>query len=279
MKKMTRLHFGPSGIPHSTEERTTGNGIKRVAAMGLDAMELAFVQTVYLKSADAPAVKQLADSSDVILTAHGQYFINLNAKEPEKLAASRQRILTAARRCHEAGAYSMTFHPAFYLGDASDVVQERVTAEMKKIMAELKDEGNEVWVRPETTGKATQFGDLKELVKLSTQVEGVLPCIDFSHLHARNGGGNNSTEEFRATLTHVEQQLGRMALDNMHIHVSGIAYGPKGEKHHLNLVESDMQYQDLVKVWKEFNLKGCIISESPNQEDDAKLLQELWKKK
>ena len=30
----------------------------------------------------------------------------------------------------------------------------------------LKNEGIDIWVRPETTGKPTQFGDMNEILKL-----------------------------------------------------------------------------------------------------------------
>ena len=64
----------------------------------------------------------------------------------------------------------------------------------------------------------------------------------------------------------------------MHIHLSGINYGDKGEKNHLILQESDLNYKDLLKVWKEFKIKGCVVCESPNIEDDALLLQKTWHK-
>lgn len=89
-------------------------------------------------------------------------------------------------------------------------------------------------MRPEITGKPTQFGgDLKELVNLSEELEMVLPTIDFAHCHARNAGKFNTVEEWREMLGFMEDRLGREALDNMHIHMSGINYTAKGERNHL----------------------------------------------
>jgi len=59
--------------------------------------------------------------------------------------------------------------------------------------------------------------------------------------------------------------------------VTGIAYGPKGEKHHLTLKESDLKYQELLKALKDFKVKGVVISESPNIEEDALLMQKVFK--
>jgi len=63
----------------------------------------------------------------------------------------------------------------------------------------------------------------------------------------------------------------------MHIHVSGINYSEKGERNHLVLKESDMNYKDLMKAFKSFNIRGSIISESPNIEKDAQLMQNYYK--
>ena len=62
----------------------------------------------------------------------------------------------------------------------------------------------------------------------------------------------------------------------MHIHVSGIAYGKKGEIKHLNLEESDFHYAELLKALKDYDARGLVICESPNLEADALLLQATY---
>ena len=103
-----------------------------------------------------------------------------------------------------------------------------------------------------------------------------MPCIDFAHLHARSGGKYNTSLEFKEILEKVEKMLGKEGLQNMHIHMSGIAYSEKGEKNHLILKESDFNYKDLLKVWKEFKIKGVVINESPNIEVDALLMKKTF---
>jgi len=68
--------------------------------------------------------------------------------------------------------------------------------------------------------------------------------------------------------------LGRRVLDNMHIHVSGIKLDRAGT--HINLKESDMKWMELLEVLKEFNVKGVLISESPNLEEDALMMKRYW---
>ena len=275
---MKSLLFGTPGIPISTTPRDTLNGVKQVRKLGLDAMEFEFVQNVHVNEALAPVIKKTAEELGVVLTCHGQYYVNLAAIEPEKLHASINRMLSAARRVNECGGYSITWHMGYYLGRPKDKVHEIVTHGVKDVVKKLQDEGIKLWIRPETTGKETQWGDLQETIKLAQEVEQVLPCVDFGHLHARYNGTNNTLEEFRDILSQIEKGLGREALDNMHIQCCGINYGPKGEKNHLNFEESDFNWKDMLKAWKEFKIKGVVITESPNIESDALLLQREFSK-
>ena len=62
----------------------------------------------------------------------------------------------------------------------------------------------------------------------------------------------------------------------MHMHVAGIAFGKRGELKHLNLEESDLQYVELLKALRDYKVKGLVICESPNPEEDALLLQTTY---
>jgi deoxyribonuclease-4 len=273
--KPDRLRFGTGGMPLVAQGMKTHEGMAVVRKLGLEAMELEFVHSVNLNPQAAELANEVRRLNDLMLTCHGSYYINLNAVEKEKIGASRGRILDAANTTRLAGGWSVTFHAAYYLKDEQSIVYNRVKEQLKKITDELTAQGNKIWIRPETTGKATQFGDLKEIIALSNENEQILPCVDFAHLHARTGK-NNTTEEFRAILTELEKGLGRRVLDNMHIHMSGIEYGAKGEKNHLFLDDSDFKYRDLINVWKEFKLKGVVVSESPNLETDALIMKKVW---
>ena len=272
---MQKLLFGTGGSPHSAATKSTIDGIKRIAELGLGCMEIEFVQGVKMGEAGARVVADTATREGVKLSAHGPYFINLNAREPEKITASQGRILQTARIASICGAENITFHAAFYLGDPPEKAYSTVKKYLAEIMNQLKRENNRVWVRPEVMGKPSQFGTLEEILNLSVELERVAPCIDFTHWHARTGKFN-SYQEFASILLQVKQRLGTAALDDMHIHVSGIAYGKSGEIKHLNLKESDFQYVELLKALRDYDARGIVICESHNLEEDALLLQATY---
>jgi len=272
---VTRLIFGTGGTPHSATTPSTVSGIKRIKELNLGCMEMEFVQGVRMGAESARAVAEVAARLDVKLSAHAPYFINLNAHEPAKVKASQERLLQTARIPALCGAGSVTFHTAFYLGDSPEESYRVVKKHLGEVMEQLNKEGNRVRIRPEIMGKPSQFGTLDEVFKLCTELENIAPCIDFAHWHARTGK-YNSFPEFASILELLKAYLGKAALDDMHIHISGIAYGTKGELKHLNLKDSDFRYTEFLQALKNYDAKGIVVCESPNLEADALLLQETY---
>lgn len=273
-KSFNKLNFITAGMPIKTGKGSYNEAFGVLKEMSLDGMELEFVHGVRMKDEHRTFVKDM--SKDFVVTAHGPFYINLNSKEEEKIDASVQRIIDTASVASQAGAFSITYHAAFYMGGDKETVYNQVKTQTKRIMDVLEREKINVWVRPETTGKATQWGDLDEIIRLSNDFEMVLPCIDFSHLHARSGGEFNTYDEFSRILEKLGKEVGQYAIENFHGHLAGIEYTAKGEKQHLNLEDSDMNYKDLLKAMKEFGVKGALVCESPNIEEDCKLLKTYY---
>ena len=272
--KFDKLNFITAGMPIRTGKGSYPQAFDVLKEMNLDGMELEFVHGVRMSDDNRIFVKEMA--KNFVITAHGPFYINLNSKEEEKIEASVQRIIDTAAVAAQAGAFSITYHAAFYMGKNKEEVFNQVKTQTKRIIDILENEKIKVWVRPETTGKATQWGDIDEIINLSKEFEQVLPCVDFSHLHARSAGEYNTYDEFSKVLEKMGNNIGQYALENFHGHLAGIEYTAKGEKQHLNLENSDMNYKDLIKVMKEFGVKGALVCESPNIEDDCKLLKNYY---
>ncbi len=268
---MDKLHFLTAGIPSSAKDYN--NAFDILDEMNLDGLEVEFVHGVRYSPKTREAI---LNRGDKIITHHGPYYINLNAKEEDKIDASITRVLDTARAGKDLGAYSITYHAAFYLGENSAAVTEKMIERHKVITDTLQKEDNNIWIRPETTGKNSQWGTLEEIVELSKNFSQVLPCIDFAHIHARNNGIYNTYDEFSKILEYIGNNLGDTALNNFHAHAAGIEYSQKGEKRHLIFDEADFNYKDLLRVLKNFNVKGVIVCESPNIEIDTKILKDYY---
>ena len=274
---MDKLIFATAGIPITTKPRTYKAAFEHLQKLGLGGLEVEFVRGVNMPTSTQEEIKKLISENGMTLSAHGPFYINLNSQEEDKVEASIKRILETARTAKNFGGYSITFHAAFYLKQDKQEVYKTVRNKFEEIISTLNNENNNIWIRPETTGKETQWGDLDEVIKLSNEFEQVLPCIDFSHLHARYAGKQyNTYDDFARVFERIGKEIGSYALENFHAHIAGIEYGAKGEKQHLMLAESDMNYKDLLRAFKNFNVKGLVVCESPIMEDDAILLKEYY---
>lgn len=306
---MSNLRFGIGGIPHTA--KGLENGIKRLNELGLRHMELEFVQSVYVKEEKAPQIKEVAEENDITLSVHGSYYTNLASPDKQKWHASISRIVQAAYIGDLCGAKSVTYHTGFFQKQTFDEVQPRVIEGMEKIFKELESKGaNSIKIAPELTGKASQVGDVNELITIVSQLQSSnytqsALCIDFAHKFARDNGANNTYDEFMQLLDMIVEGLGEEFIKQLHIHISAIEYSDKGEKNHLvmlpsleaykeqgievegiekaweslpekRLKENTFNWQELLKALKSAGVEGYVVCESPILELDALLMQTYY---
>jgi deoxyribonuclease-4 len=258
------LRFGTVGAPQTARESGTCAAIQHVRELGLGHLEIAWTQSVRVTDATCAQIKAASEQCGISLSVHAPYFINLNSQTEELMSKSDARLLAAARAGFKAGAYDIVFHPGSYHNQPPEQVYERCKQKLIEITGILREEGVNVTLRPETMGKAAMFGTLDETIQLARDVPGVLPCIDWAHLHARTGDGTfNSYIEFADALQRVRDGLGDAGLKRMHFHMSAIAYGAKGEKEHVPLNEGDLRYRELLQAFIDFGVGGTVGVEAP----------------
>ncbi|MBU2213332.1 TIM barrel protein, partial [Patescibacteria group bacterium] len=270
------LHFAVAGVPLSTQSPGgTVEGMKRAHELGITSMEIEWVQRVPNDPKLMEEIRKVSEDLDMYLTVHAPYFVNLNAKEPEKLTASKKRILKALEMAQLAGAHSVCVHPAFYLGMEPEKAFKNVQKATADIMKHRDKLFPNVNLAFETMGKGTQFGTLEEVLRISKEFD-IYPCVDVAHMHARSNGGFNSIKEFDDIFDQYEKYLGKKSLKEMHLHYSGIAYTAKGERKHLPLKQSDAKWKEFLKVLKKRKIGGSLVCESPLLEEDTLLIMKEY---
>ena len=274
------FQFGTVGSPIGTPKKPGGSvgAIAFIKSIGLKTLELGWVQSVRVSDETCAAIQQTASEQGVSLSVHAPYFFNLNATD-EEWPKSRKRLMDAAHYGNLAGATDIIFHPGSYFERPPAEVLKVAIPRLKDCVKELRKAKNPVILRPETMGKSAMLGSLEDTLEMSKAIEGVQPCLDFAHLHARPGDGTmNTIKEWTKLIEAYQSALGRDALKHLHIHLSGIEYGPKGEKNHLPVGESDLKLKYLFEVLKKFGCAGRILCESPIMEEDALNMKKIWKK-
>lgn len=258
------LRVGTAGIPHTSSSHNTLSGIRRVKALGLEAMEVEFVRGMRMAEDTARAAGAVAKELDVALSAHAPYYINLASDALVKRKNSVRFIVDTARIAHHLDATPVVFHPGYYskTSDTYALMREGIKMIRELVAAQSWSVGLAI----ETMGRQATFGTLDEIIRLCEEIEGIIPALDFSHMHARGNGCLRTQRDFAAVFDQLEARLG---LDSYHIHFTGVEYKNGNEKRHLVMAESDL---DLSLLANELLVRGCgatLISESPNLEVDA----------
>jgi len=273
---LKKLLFGTAGVPLSTSDSSTFQAIDQVAQLGLDCLEVEFVQGIKMGLETASKIRRQALSKKIELSVHAPYFINLNSDDRGKRLQSQERLASSARLAATLGARCVVFHAGYYGKDAPEAVFAEVKRELAQVVSLIRSEKLPVTMRIETMGKKAQFGTFEEVLFLCREIEGLEPCLDFSHIHAREGK-INSYPEFSRVLEKVGKKLGRSSLKDVHIHISGSHYNATGELKHLDLEESDFCFDDWIQALKDYEVEGMVICESPNLETDALMLKNLYR--
>ncbi len=258
---MAELIFGPGG----NVGKDIFDSLCILKEEGLGVQEIEFVHSIVMKEDTARKAGQLAKELGIRLSIHAPYYVNLLSKEEHKIVASKKRILDCCRIGHILGAKSIVFHPAFYGDHSKEDAYPKVKEQVEDMMKTRKEEGLSPELCPETMGKGSQFGDIDEVLKLSRDT-GCGVCIDFAHIYARNIGKIDYDDIFT--------KLKKSGLKQIHCHFSGIVYGEKGEKHHIQMEKE--RAEELLGYAKKYDVNLVVINESPDPFKGALDMKSIW---
>jgi len=270
---MATIRFGPGGIPIQCKGHSTLEGLECCAQLGLDAMEMEFVRGVYMKKEAAAEVKVAAAKLDIALSSHAPYFVNLCSKEQSKAVVSRRNILEAAHATFLAGGTITVFHPGYYQNNTPEEAYQRAKKNLREIEDELRQKNIRIRLGAEVVGKKSQFGGLEEVIRLSQELNMVVPVIDFCHLHARGDFPFRKKDDYAALFKKLEKELPDYTND-FHSHFAEVRYSDKGELNHMPLGSCNQPpFKSLMEMLAEQGYSGRIISESPRLDYDAQKMQ------
>ena len=265
---MSKIKFGPSGLGPVASAISR---LEELHGLGLEACEIAFVRQVYIKKDDAIKIGKKAKELGIFLSVHAQYYVNLNSKEPEKIEASKKRILNCCDIANYLGAKRVVFHPGFYKksealnghDSGGPDSREVIKAGILEMMAAVKKNKWDVELCPEVMGKINVFGSIEEISWLVNET-GCGACIDIAHILARY-----KKYEF-------EMMEKAFPSKTWHVHFSGIEYGEKGEKNHkLTPVED---WKKVLEFLKSLKKDVVIVCESPDGVGDSVVGKKVWEK-
>jgi len=276
-----RPRFGPAGIPLAFEalKRPIEDVPEYLRNEGLDAFEYQAVRwgsKPQMKKENAEKLGIKAKEHDVRLSVHGSYFINF-CGDALTVEASERRLISCVTAADWMGAHEVVFHPGFYSKSREEDLQ-RCARAMNEVVEFMKSSGIiNVSLAPETSGRVFQLGSLDETLSLCEKVELTKPTIDWSHLHAREGGKLKTIDDFRRVFHEVERRLGVDAVKGLHCHYTRVEFGRMGERRHHTMDEAKYgpDFEPLAIVIAELDLNPVILSESPLLDVDSQKMQDI----
>ncbi|MCW3977241.1 MAG: TIM barrel protein [Candidatus Bathyarchaeota archaeon] len=274
--------FGPAGVPQNFKilKKPITDIPRYLHDERLDAFEYQAVRwgpKPQMKKENAEELGRKAVQHDVWLTLHGSYFVNL-CGEAKIIEASKSRLLSCVTAADWMGADAVVFHPGHYGENPPKEALEICVKAMKEIVELMQSNGlTRVHLAPETAGRLSQLGNLEEILALCEKVELTEPNIDWSHLHARERGKLETTDDFRKIIDEIERRLGTDATRNLHCHYSHIEFTDKGERRHhtMDEIEYGPDFRILASLIIELGLKPVMICETPYLDKDAQKMRDI----
>ncbi|MCD8206054.1 MAG: TIM barrel protein [Clostridia bacterium] len=277
------IKFGPSGNGASFSAmgfRHTEDDPEYLERFGLDCFEYSFGRGITMSEGKAKIIGEAFRQRGKQFSVHAPYFINFANPDDAMAEKSYAYVINSAKYARLFGSERVCFHPAAQ-GKAERRDAVALTSERLKILRDrIYEEGLEdIMICPETMGKLAQIGTIEEVVEFCKIDKIFVPCVDFGHVNAREGGSLKTTEDFRARLDYMVSELGYEKMKNFHVHFSKIEYGEKGEIRHLTF--EDKKYgpecEPFLEALKGAKLEPYIVTESAGtQAEDAKYMKDCY---
>jgi len=279
---MTR--FGPSGNSKSfyaAGYTATEQSAKYTRSFGLNIFEYSFGRGVTMRSEKAASIGAAFAAEGVELSVHAPYYINFTNPDPDATAKSVMYVLQSLKKVKIMGGSRVVMHPGSQ-GKAERGEAMRVTLDNLKRLTEALDEngyGEDIKICIETMGKQGQMGTVREICEFCALDSRFYPCIDFGHVNAREQGILTDKAAYSALFTQLYDNMELEKVQNMHIHFSMIAYGGKGELHHLDFEDNKFgpPFEPLMEILHEQKLDAyCICESAGNQIEDAAAMMKYY---
>jgi len=264
------FHIGPAGYPEGSKSPL--DALQRVKERGLNAIELQFVRQARMGEAKAKSVMEKARELDLLISAHAPYYINFNSRKKETADKSIEWVIKTAEIAGNAGAWIIVVHAALYHGMNPNAVTDVVMRSLERCLDLMRDRSSTPpLIGLETMGKKAAWGRIDEIGEIVGSLDGVVPVVDFAHLHALGGGSLDSVEAVRSCLDDVLSYYG----GHLHCHYSSVEFGERGEKRHLPIGEAQPSFETIAKALGDWNSDVTIISETPSPLEGASIMKKI----
>ncbi len=229
---MTR--FGVAGFPpafsRSGFRKNRVDILRWLAELGLDACELQMTYGPRTRAETCREYRALANEMGIRLSVHAAYYIVFTSEDAIKVEQSRDTLMRTFELAAVLGAQEIVLHPGPLYAANSAGVLARCIDNLGSFMQGIGK--TEIGLFVETAGKVGQLGSVEEILSLAAAIDGVHPCVDFGHVHARTLGSLEAPDSIHSLVQTLGEFIAARPEKQLHFHYTPIHYGVRGEIQH-----------------------------------------------
>ncbi len=213
---------------------------------------------------------KLAKELDIRLTLHTPYYMDLvsNGELTEK---SLDHIIWGGILANEMDADMVINHVGMYGALSKKAAMTNVLKNVRYLKKQYRARKLKPKLAFEVSGKQALFGELDEIITVAKKVKGVVPIVNFAHIHARTNGALKTEKDFVEVLDKVEPFMG----GEHYIEFSGVEYENGNELRLCPIKRGDLKFETLASAIYNNEYNITIISASPLLEHDAAYMRTI----
>ncbi|MEK6851022.1 MAG: TIM barrel protein, partial [Candidatus Thermoplasmatota archaeon] len=210
------------------------------------------------------ALGQIAKEMDIELSLHTPYYMDLAG--PDQLAQrSMDSVMWGGLLADAMGAAVVATFLGLYGEMAEKEALKRIQEAVKALRDGYRQRKLKVKLGLETSGRREVVGSLDEILSLCKAVKGVVPVLNFAHVHAREGGILKRPEDFEAVIDRTEKAAG----GHVHAHFTGVETEGGSELRYTPIKKGDLRFEPLAECLLDNDYDLTLVSSSPLLEHDA----------
>ena len=200
---------------------------------------------------------------DIELSLHTPYYMDL-AGADQLAQKSMDSVQWGGLLADAMGASVVATYLGLYGEMPPKEAVRRIAANVKALRDIYRKRNLKVKLGLETSGRQEVVGSLDEVLGLCRAIKGVVPVLNFAHVHAREGGLLKRPEDFAAVLDKVRKLAGA----HVHSHFTGVEH-EGGELRYTPIKKGDLRFEPLAECLLDNDYDLTLVSSSPLLEHDA----------
>jgi len=206
----------------------------------------------------------LARDLDVEVSMHTPYYIDL-VSEDDVTQRSVDSVMWGGMLTQELGGSILVTHLGLYGNVEASAAMARVKKHLQNIVKMFRDNGIKVKLGIEPSGRQEVVGSLAEILTLCEEIDGVVPILNFPHIHARGNGSLKVKEDFQKLFDAAAEYF----KGDFYAHFSGVEHEEGNEIRYTPIKKGDLKFEPLAECILDKGYDMTIISGSPLLEHDA----------